>query len=56
MDGAFARALSHLRNRAGGQVNGPAMADRRGNKYRTAALLALFALGLFVFTLYTGLK
>lgn len=28
----------------------------RDRKYLTAALLALFALGLFVFTLYSGLK
>ncbi len=32
------------------------MADKRGSKYLTAGLLALFALGLFLFTLYTGLK
>lgn len=32
------------------------MVDKRNNKYRTAVLLALFALGLFLFTLYNGLK
>jgi len=32
------------------------MTDKRGGKYRTAILLALFALGLFLFTLYSGLK
>jgi hypothetical protein len=30
--------------------------DRRNGKYRTAIMLAVFALGLFVFTLYSGLK
>lgn len=30
--------------------------DKRGSKFLTAGLLALFALGLFLFTLYTGLK
>lgn len=30
--------------------------DRRKGKLRTALLLAAFALGLFVFTLYSGLK
>lgn len=33
-----------------------ATADQRKGKYRTAILLALFALGLFLFTLYSGLK
>jgi hypothetical protein len=33
-----------------------AMTDKRNGKYRTAVVLALFALGLFLFTLYTGLK
>lgn len=33
------------------------MADhQRKGKFRTALLLAAFALGLFLFTLYTGLK
>lgn len=32
------------------------MTDSRNAKYRTAAILAAFALGLFVFTLYSGLK
>jgi len=33
------------------------MAGKRGkSKYRTAILLAVFALGLFLFTLYSGLK
>ena len=32
------------------------MADKRNSKYRTAALLAAFAVGLFLFTLYYGLK
>lgn len=32
------------------------MADKRNSKYRTAVLLAVFALGLFLFTLYSGLK
>jgi hypothetical protein len=32
------------------------MPDKRSGKYRTAIMLAVFALGLFVFTLYTGLK
>ena len=32
------------------------MTGLRNAKYRTAALLAAFALGLFVFTLYSGLK
>jgi len=30
--------------------------DKRTGKYRTAILLAVFALGLFLFTLYSGLK
>jgi hypothetical protein len=30
--------------------------DRRNGLYRTAAILAAFALGLFLFTLYSGLK
>jgi hypothetical protein len=32
------------------------MVDKRNAKYRTAILLGLFALGLFLFTLYNGLK
>ncbi len=32
------------------------MADKGNGKYRTAAILALFALGLFLFTLYSGLR
>jgi len=32
------------------------MTDKRNGKYRTAILLAAFALGLFLFTLYSGLK
>jgi hypothetical protein len=32
------------------------MVDKRNSKYRTAILLALFALGLFLFTLYNGLN
>jgi len=32
------------------------MTGKRNGKYRTAIILAAFALGLFLFTLYTGLK
>lgn len=32
------------------------MENKRNSRYRTAALLAVFALGLFLFTLYSGLK
>jgi hypothetical protein len=32
------------------------MPDKRAGKFRTAAMLAVFALGLFLFTLYSGLK
>jgi hypothetical protein len=32
------------------------MADNRIAKYRTAVILAALALGLFLFTLYAGLK
>lgn len=32
------------------------MTDRRNAKYRTAAILAALALGLFLFTLYNGLR
>lgn len=32
------------------------VAGNRGSKYRTAILLGVFALGLFLFTLYSGLK
>jgi hypothetical protein len=34
----------------------PASMAVRHGKYRTAAMLAVFALGLFLFTLYSGLK
>ncbi len=37
-------------------VDSAGMADKRNGIYRTAAVLAVFALGLFLFTLYTGLK
>jgi hypothetical protein len=33
-----------------------AMNDKRSGKYRTALILAALALGLFLFTLYTGLR
>lgn len=32
------------------------MADKRNGKYRTAAILAAIVIGLFLFTLYSGLK
>lgn len=32
------------------------MEDKRTGKYRTAIILAVVALGLFVFTLYSGVK
>ena len=32
------------------------MADKRTGKYLTAAILAAIALGLFLFTLYNGLR
>ena len=32
------------------------VAGKRNGKFRTAILLAAFALGLFLFTLYSGLK
>ena len=32
------------------------MADKPNGNYRTAAMLAVLALGLFLFTLYSGLK
>jgi hypothetical protein len=32
------------------------MTHKRNGKYRTAIMLAVFALGLFLFTLYSGLK
>jgi hypothetical protein len=35
---------------------GAEMTDKHNGKYRTAILLAVFALGLFLFTLYSGLK
>lgn len=31
------------------------MADKRNGKYLTAGILALIALGLFLYTLYNGL-
>ncbi len=34
----------------------PGMAKNQYSKYLTAALLGLFAVGLFLFTLYAGLK
>lgn len=36
-------------------VGSTSMADKR-SKYLTAAILAAIALGLFLFTLYNGLK
>jgi hypothetical protein len=36
--------------------NATGLTGKRGGKYRTALLLALFAIGLFLFTLYSGLK
>jgi hypothetical protein len=35
---------------------GVSVAEKRNGKYRTAVMLAVFALGLFLFTLYSGLK
>jgi hypothetical protein len=32
------------------------MVDKGKGKYRTAILLAVFAIGLFLFTIYNGLK
>ena len=32
------------------------MAENRNGKYRTAAILVVIALGLFLYTLYSGLK
>lgn len=32
------------------------MTDKRKGKYRTAVILAVLALGLFLFTLYSGLN
>lgn len=32
------------------------MTDKRNGKYRTAAILAALVIGLFLFTLYNGLK
>ena len=34
----------------------PVHVEKRNGKYRTAILLAILALGLFLFTLYSGLK
>lgn len=58
MDGPVARALPHVRNRAGVQVSEEhaSVAGKPPSKYRTAILLGVFALGLFLFTLYSGLK
>ena len=40
-----------------GQMRTVAMSEKTGSgKYVTAILLALFAVGLFSFTLYSGLK
>ncbi len=36
--------------------DGTGMADKGKGKYRTAILLAAFAIGLFLFTIYNGLK
>jgi hypothetical protein len=36
--------------------DGTGMADKGKGKYRTAILLAVFAIGLFLFTIYNGLK
>ena len=36
--------------------DGMGMADKGNGKYRTAILLAVFAIGLFLFTIYNGLK
>lgn len=54
MDGPVARAVSHLRNRAGAEMSQQSVGNR--SKYFTAVLLGVFALGLFLFTLYSGLK
>ena len=35
---------------------GTGMADKGKGKYLTAILLAVFAIGLFLFTIYNGLK
>jgi len=32
------------------------MTDKRNSKYRTAAILAVIVIGIFLFTLYSGLK
>lgn len=37
-------------------ANSTSMADRKNGKYLTAGILAIIALGLFLFTLYNGLK
>ena len=37
----------------GGPTN---MADKQNGKYLTAGILAAIAIGLFLFTLYNGLK
>jgi len=35
---------------------GTGMADKGKGKYRTAILLAVIAIGLFLFTIFNGLK
>lgn len=35
---------------------GTGMAGKRRGKYRTALILAAVAIGLFLFTIYSGLK
>jgi len=37
-------------------TDGADVADKRTGKYRTALILGMIALGLFLFTLYNGLK
>lgn len=37
-------------------TDGAGVADKRTGKYRTALILGMIALGLFLFTLYNGLK
>ena len=45
-----------MKNGTGGEMtgDGTGMADK--GKYRTAILLAVFAIGLFLFTLFNGLE
>jgi hypothetical protein len=33
-----------------------AMTDKRNGKYRTAGILAVIVIGLFLFTIFSGLK